>query len=62
MRKETELNAAECLAFHQSLFEHWEHGEIVESWRDAAGILCIRYSSGAWWHYSTDKRGNITFW
>lgn len=63
MRKRKALNAEECLLFHQSLFEQWEHGEIAETWRDAAGILCIRYQSGKWWHYATDSTGkNIIFW
>ncbi len=56
------LDPVECFEFHRRIFEKWEHGEIIETWRDTAGILCIRYSSGAWWHYSTDKKGNIVFW
>ena len=61
--EKAELDPMECFEFHRGIFEKWEHGEIAESWRDAAGILCIRYQSGKWWHYATDSTGkNIIFW
>lgn len=49
-------------AFHKSIFDTWEHGEIMETWTDLDGNTCIRYDSGAWWHYKTDRKGNIIFW
>ena len=48
--------------YHRSLFETWKHGDIVETWTDQDGITCIRYESGAWWHYKVDKDNNIIFW
>ena len=49
-------------AFHRSLFDHWEHGEIAETWTDQEGNTCIRYESGSWWHYKTTKNGEVEFW
>ena len=49
-------------AFHKSIFDTWEHGEISETRTDLDGNTCIRYESGAWWHYKTDRKGNIIFW
>lgn len=48
--------------FHRSLFENWEYGEIKETWKDADGNTCIKYTFGNWWHYTVDKNGNIIFW
>lgn len=48
--------------FHRSLFENLEYGEIKETWKDADGNTCIKYTSGNWWHYTVDKNGNIIFW
>lgn len=54
-----EYYADACYNYHKMAFEEWPHGEIKEIWRDENEVLCIRYSDGAWWHYS-DKE--IVWW
>lgn len=56
------MTATQFYNFHRSLFENWEYGEIKETWKDADGNTCIKYTSGNWWHYTVDKNGNIIFW
>lgn len=46
---------------HKSAFDCWNYGEIAEVWQDEDGILCIRYSSGAWYHY-TIQDNEIVWW
>lgn len=37
-------------------------GDIVDVWQDEDGCVCVRYSSGDWYHYKTDARGQIVWW
>lgn len=46
---------------HRTAFEIWPHGEAVESWRDDAGLLCVRYADGAWYHYK-DGQDGLVWW
>lgn len=55
------MTAKQFYNFHRSLFENWEYGEIEETWKDADGNICIKYTSGNWWHYSVNEQG-IIFW
>lgn len=36
---------------HKGAYEEWPYGNLLESWNDENGDLCIRYETGAWWHY-----------
>lgn len=56
------MTATQFYNFHRSLFDNWEYGEIKKVWTDAAGNTCIKYSSGKWWHYNVDSKGNVIFW
>lgn len=53
--------AEKCYAAHKAAFEHWGYGGIEEIWTDGDGILCIRYTSGRWWHYAIED-GSVIWW
>lgn len=42
---------------HKNACETWEQGEPVKVERDSAGVLCITYDSGAWYHYKLTPNG-----
>lgn len=44
--------ARECFKTHMNAFDEWIEGDITKIWEDEHGILCIKYSSGNWWHYN----------
>lgn len=54
--------AKECMEVHKKAFESWEEGGIAKVWRDEAGILCVEYDSGRWWHYRETDSGGIEWW
>lgn len=54
--------AKECMEVHKKAFEIWEEGGIAKVWRDEAGILCVEYDSGRWWHYRETDSGGIEWW
>lgn len=55
------MSAIDFYAFHKSIFESWNHGEIDETWTDDAGNTCIRYIDGSWYHYRIEN-GEVIFW
>ena len=55
------MSAIDFYAFHKSIFESWNHGEIDETWTDDAGTTCIRYIDGSWYHYRIEN-GEVIFW
>ena len=54
--------AKECMEAHKKAFESWEEGGIAKVWRDEAGILCVEYDSGRWWHYRETDSGSFEWW
>jgi len=42
---------------HKEATENWTDGTMECFWFDNDGNLCIRYSSGKWWHYKGTKEG-----
>lgn len=46
---------------HASAFGVWTHGDIKDVWHDDAGVLCIRYADGCWWHYK-DTGSGVEWW
>lgn len=53
--------AIKCYEEHKAVFEHWNYGSIDEIWTDENGILCIRYTSGKWWHYAIEDN-SVIWW
>lgn len=53
--------AIRCYEAHRAAFECWHYGGIDEVWEDEDGILCIRYTSGDWWHYAMEN-GSVIWW
>lgn len=53
--------AIKCYEAHRAAFECWNYGGIDEAWEDEDGILCIRYTSGEWWHYAMEN-GSVIWW
>ena len=52
-----EEQAEACYKVHKNACETWEQGEPVKVERDSAGVLCITYDSGAWYHYKLTPNG-----
>lgn len=52
--------AQKCYQAHKATFDCWNYGEIDEIWADDNDVLCIRYRSGAWWHYKIVD--NVVTW
>ena len=50
-----------CFQAHRATFDFWSYGDIDRIWNDENGVLCIRYSSGAWWHYDIVD-GEVIWW
>lgn len=49
---------------HKQGCEQWEYGEPESIWIDedgACGVLCIRYTTGAWFHYRLMPDG-VEWW
>ena len=42
---------------HKEATENWTDGTMECFWINNDGNLCIRYSSGKWWHYKGTKEG-----
>ncbi len=64
MRKlgETLWQRAERYArIHKAAYEKWDNGEIANVRLDNAGVLCIRYENGKWYHYS-ETDGELFWW
>lgn len=51
MKEGKVMNITNYVVAHQQACECWEHGDMVESWIDENGDICIRYEDGKWWHY-----------
>ena len=49
-----------CFKAHRRACENWQEGDIKEVWREKE-ILCIRYTSGNWWHYGF-VGDNVIWW
>ena len=50
-----------CFQAHRAAFDFWSYGDIDRIWNDENDVLCIRYSSGAWWHYDIVD-GEVIWW
>lgn len=49
------------LETHRQAFENWTYGEPCDDWKDAEGNICIRYSTGKWFHYRITGSG-VEWW
>lgn len=49
------LDLAALAKKHRAICEHWKAGAPVEIFR-RDGCYCIRYESGAWWHYDVSAK------
>lgn len=46
---------------HRQAFENRTYGEPCDDWKDAEGNICIRYSTGKWFHYRITGSG-VEWW
>lgn len=47
---------------HWRMYDRWLNGKPVHCWYDVAGNICIKYESGAWWHYRVTKKEGLEWW
>ena len=52
-----EITAYKAFVAHRKAFDIWENGSIDKVWLDDNKDICIKYTSGKWWHYSVSKSG-----
>lgn len=57
-----ESRVHEAYTTHRAAYGKWNNGEIDKSWTDENNVLCIRYTSGKWWHYDKNKDGDWIWW
>ena len=59
--KELEKLAKEYAKEHRKAFENaGQLGQMQKYWQDESGVVCIAYTSGAWYHYKMN--GNSLEW
>ena len=59
--KELEKLAKEYAKEHRKAFENaGQLGQMQKYWQDENGVVCIAYTSGAWYHYKMN--GNSLEW
>ena len=46
---------------HKAAYETWDNGGITKFYLDDAGVLCIHYENGRWYHYS-EADGELFWW
>ncbi len=47
---------------HKKSWSCWLFGDVVETWFDEMGYLCIRYEDGCWWHYALNESNELIWW
>lgn len=57
-----EITAYKAFVAHRKAFDTWENGNIDKVWLDDNKNICIKYTSGKWWHYSVSKSGEWMWW
>lgn len=57
-----EITAYKAFVAHKKAFDTWENGNIDKVWLDDNKNICIKYTSGKWWHYSVSKSGEWMWW
>lgn len=57
-----EITAYKAYAAHRKAFDTWDNGNIDKIWLDDNKDICIKYTSGKWWHYSVSKSGEWMWW
>lgn len=61
MRETIEEKATRYVQAHRKACETWSQGNPVSVRVDRLGCICIRYESGAHWHYK-DTPGGVIWW
>ena len=57
-----EITAYKAYVAHRKAFDTWENGNIDKVWMDDNKNICIKYTSGKWWHYSVSQSGDWMWW
>ena len=57
-----EITAYKAFVAHRKAFDTWENGNIDKVWLDDNKNICIKYTSGKWWHYSVSQSGDWMWW
>lgn len=61
-KEETLKQRAErYVKIHKAACEAWDNGEVTNIRLDEAGVLCICYENGKWYHYS-EANGELFWW
>ena len=46
---------------HKNACKNWKEGKPVDVWKDENENICIKYTSGNWWHYKI-KDNKVIWW